>query len=89
MFADRSGGKSISDCRPCPRGTYGDTKGLATRKCSGRCSDLNTPKTKYYGDSEGLASRSDCKVCPKGYLDPHGQCDNKKAFVERYVEKKQ
>mmetsp|Transcript_12472 Transcript_12472/g.30494 ORF Transcript_12472/g.30494 Transcript_12472/m.30494 type:complete len:93 (+) Transcript_12472:121-399(+) len=82
---DSAGGRSADDCRPCPKGTYGDAKGLATRECSGRCSDLNTVKTKYYGDDEGLASKSECKVCPKGYLDVHGQCDNKRALLARYA----
>ena len=45
-----------------------------TRECSGRCSDLNTVKTKFYGAEEGLASKSGCRVCPKGFLDVHGQC---------------
>ena len=42
-------------------------------------------KTKFYGIDEGLTSKSGCKVCPKGYLYAHGQCDNKKAFMERYA----
>ena len=42
-------------------------------------------KTKFFGTDEGLTSKSGCKVCPKGYLDAHGQCDNKKAFMERYA----
>mmetsp|Transcript_24272 Transcript_24272/g.50858 ORF Transcript_24272/g.50858 Transcript_24272/m.50858 type:complete len:176 (-) Transcript_24272:77-604(-) len=84
-YLDAAGGQSVRDCRPCPKGTYGDTQGLTTRECSGRCSDLNTVKTKFYGISEGLTSKSGCIVCREGYLDAHGQCDNKKAFMERYT----
>jgi hypothetical protein len=76
----------MSDCRPCPRGTYGDTEGLTTKECSGKCSDLNTLKTKYYGTEVGLASRSDCKVCPGGYLDVQAQCDNKQSFLDMYAD---
>jgi len=85
ISVDAAGGQSVRDCRPCPKGTYGDTQGLTTRECSGRCSDLNTVKTKFYGISEGLTSKSGCIVCREGYLDAHGQCDNKKAFMERYT----
>ena len=82
---DVAGGIIADDCRPCPRGTYGDTEGLASRECSGRCSDLNTAKTKYYGGSEGLLSKSGCRVCPQGYLDVQAQCKNKKLFLDLYA----
>ena len=78
-----AGGITADDCRPCPRGTYGDAEGLASRECSGRCSDLNTAKTKYYGTSEGLVSKSGCRVCPEGYLDVQAQCKKRNYFMRR------
>ena len=83
--SDTAGGKSVNDCRPCPRGTFGDTEGLTTNQCSGKCSDLNTVKTKYFGTEVGLKSRSECKICPLGYLDVQAQCDNKQSFLEMYA----
>ena len=83
-WADKPGGVWVTDCKPCPEGTYGDTEWLSTRECSGRCSDLNTMKTKYFGSEDGLKSRNECRVCPKDYLDPHGQCQNQQGFLERY-----
>jgi hypothetical protein len=81
MFArDRPGAKSIDDCKKCPRGTFGDRYGLATRECSGKCSSLDTPKTKYYGDELGLTSRGQCKVCPKDDLTLG--CNNRDQVME-------
>jgi hypothetical protein len=62
-----SGGISIQDCLPCPRGTYGESMGLTTDQCSGSCSDLNTDRIRFYGDSVGLDSKEKCRPCPPGY----------------------
>ena len=59
-------------------------EGLVSRECSGRCSDLNTAKTRWYGMSKGLASKSGCSVCPDGYLDIDAQCDNEQQFFYMY-----
>jgi hypothetical protein len=61
------GGISIEDCFPCPRGTYGESEGLTTDQCSGSCSDLNTERVRFYGDSVGLDSKDKCRTCPPGY----------------------
>lgn len=84
-WLDVAGGTAADDCRPCPIGTYGDTEGLVSRECSGRCSDLNTDQTRYYGMSEGLVSKSACRICPDGYLDVQAQCKNKKSFLNMYA----
>lgn len=52
------------------------------RGCSGRCSGLNTSKTKYNGMDDGMASKGGCRAYPEGYLDAHGQCDSRNAFLE-------
>ena len=83
--ADAAGATAAADCRPCPRGTYGDREGLAARECAGRCSDLDGAGTRFYGAGAGLTSRSDCRACPPGYLDAHGQCEGTQAFLERYL----
>jgi hypothetical protein len=66
-YRPSSGGKSIQDCFPCPRGTYGESMGLTTDQCSGSCSDLNTDRVRFYGDSVGLDSKAKCRPCPPGY----------------------
>jgi hypothetical protein len=52
-FRDRPGAKFKDDCLKCPRGTFGDREGIVASECSGKCSSLDTPKTKYYGDEIG------------------------------------
>lgn len=59
-----------ADCKLCPAGTYGSTKGLTTRWCSGYC-DVGT-----YSLEEGLERSSDCEDCPKLYW--NWQCRNSK-----------
>ena len=65
---DKPGAKAIEDCKPCPKGTFGDEAGLATSECSGRCSSLDTIEMTYYGDEDGLTSRGQCKEYPKDYF---------------------
>jgi len=70
---------SQEDCIPCPRGTYGEEEGLTSDKCSGKCSDQNTAKIKFYGDSVGLDSKEKCRPCPPGYA--NRQCNYLGPFV--------
>lgn len=84
-YLDVGGGLNIDNCIPCPKGSYGDAVGLTSRDCSGKCSDLNNAKTRYYGMSIGLTSKSDCSVCPDGYLDVQAQCENMEQFLDMYA----
>lgn len=84
-YLDVGGGLAIDNCIPCPKGCYGDAVGLISRDCSGKCSNLNTAKTQYYGMSIGLTSKSGCSVCPDGYLDVQAQCKNMDQFLEMYA----
>jgi hypothetical protein len=76
---DKPGATSKEECKPCPKGTFGDREGLTTSECSGKCSSLDTMKTNYYGDEEGLTSRSQCKVCPE---DLNFYCQNRDKVME-------
>jgi len=60
LSRDSMGGQRIEGCKTCPRGTYGDSPGLTSARCSGWC-----PAGRYR-DTEGARSVDDCLLCPEG-----------------------
>jgi len=59
-FYQPQGTSRVEECQPCPRGTFGLTKDLASPSCSGYC-PVGT-----YNDRLGAISAEDCLKCPPG-----------------------
>ena len=53
---------SLRECKACPRGVYGSTRGLISQGCTAPC-----PAGRY-NDVLGAKSVDDCKLCPPGNL---------------------
>jgi hypothetical protein len=51
---------SLQECRPCPRGRYGDTIGLVSSACTATC-----PRGRY-GEKLAAMTVDDCRLCPAG-----------------------
>lgn len=67
----RVSGQRFDGCHKCPKGRYGDQRGLVTALCTAPC-PVGT-----YGDKTGLESVLSCEKCPPGTFGIHRGMETK------------